>query len=463
MVRGRRSKTNNGFGQRRNKPFSPTAIEEPRGNDTSCPHNASWNPKPIVIGGRDIINAVVFFADGKHFVTGGQDGKIRRWRVEDSSCPEVAAPMDAESPVLDVAVSTNGPSLKLVACGTRSGGVMIWDATSEEMVMQFLAHDPRLGVNAVDFSPEGTRIASGSDDTNVFVMSHLFSELFVSLEHDDRVVAAKFSLDGQFVATATSAQSVRVYNSFNGTLVANFPIQVCSSRNRSLSWAPGDGKRLFALSREGIHCLDVILETTLSKWPIHSDDNPHCITMACNGTLIAASANSSVSFWDTKTHQQIGPIIYQSDPVWSMAISADYDVVATGEKKITLRNLRGVLPLQHSEDQVPDKGVAKVDIKDHTQPLCRHHAHAMEKIGNIEEAVRELRNELAISKCISCQNEDSLNKTIEAFRTKDEISKHEVAHLEETIRGLRHELTISRRVVDQFRSQSTNFHSREGG
>ena len=36
--------------------------------------------KPIEIDG---IYSVAFLADGRHIVSGGEEGKIRRWRVED--------------------------------------------------------------------------------------------------------------------------------------------------------------------------------------------------------------------------------------------------------------------------------------------------------------------------------------------------------------------------------------------
>ena len=50
--------------------------------------------------------AIACLVDGKHFVSGGKEGKIRRWRVEDDQ--EVGMPMDAKSPVLNIAVSQDG-------------------------------------------------------------------------------------------------------------------------------------------------------------------------------------------------------------------------------------------------------------------------------------------------------------------------------------------------------------------
>jgi WD40 repeat protein len=69
-----------------------------------------------------------------------------------------------------------------------------------------------------------------------------------------------------------------------------------------------------------------------------------CISLARNGTFIAASAGSSVSFWNTTTHEQIGSVIEFTHDIWSMAISANDDLVTGGDKKITLRSLCDILP-----------------------------------------------------------------------------------------------------------------------
>ena len=76
--------------------------------------------KPIKIDVRDFIYSVAFLDDGKHLVSGGQEGKIRRWRVE--SGQEVGTPMDAGSPVLSIAVSESDrvqSSQRSGACSRR--------------------------------------------------------------------------------------------------------------------------------------------------------------------------------------------------------------------------------------------------------------------------------------------------------------------------------------------------------
>ena len=165
------------------------------------------------------------------------------------------------------------------------------------------------------------------------------------------MVAAKFSPDGRLIATATwNRGSVRVYDSQNGTLLVDFPVKVNSSWNQSLAWA-SDGKKLFALSKDGyIHHVDTSAKTTLSKWHIHSSNDVSSIALAINGTFIAASAGSSVSFWDTATREEIGSVIEYTHVIRFMAMSSNYDLVTSGGRKITLRALCDILPSDYIDN-----------------------------------------------------------------------------------------------------------------
>jgi len=88
----------------------------------------------------------------------------------------------------------------------------------------------------------------------------------------------------------------------------------------------------------------------LSKWQIHSSRNAESITMASDGAFVAASSGSSVSFWDTTTQEQNGVVIEYTHNIWSMAMSSNYDLVTSGDKRITLRALCGTLPSHYLGD-----------------------------------------------------------------------------------------------------------------
>ena len=257
--------------------------------------------------------------------------------------------MYAGSPVFNITVSRDG---KWIVSGTCSGLVTVWNAETHSKVTEFKAHGG--WVRAVDVSPDATKIATGSDDHTACVWSLSTGErLLGPLKHNNPVAAAKFSPDGRLIATATwNHDSVRVYDGQNGALLVDFPVQVYSPYNQSLAWA-SDGKKLFALSKDGyIHHFDVSATTTLSKWRIHSSNgDARCITLANYGTFIAASAGSSVSFWDTATREQVGSVIKYTHVIWSMAMSSNYDLVIGGNHKITLRTLCDMLP-SHYVDNV---------------------------------------------------------------------------------------------------------------
>ena len=300
------------------------------------------NPIVIELGGRENTQSVAFLVDGKHVVSGGYSGKIRYWRVEDGK--EVGMAMDAGTLVCNMAVSRDG---KWIVSGTRDGLVAVWNAESHKKVIEFTGHSEYARV--VDVSPDGTRIASGSDDKTVCVWSlSTGRRLLGPLTHAYWVAAAQFSPDGSLIATATwHRDSVRIYTSQSGRLLVDLPIQVSSDVNQSLAWM-SDSKQLFALSDDGnIHCLDVSTRTILSKWLIHSNGNPRCISMVGNGTLMAASAGSSVSFWNTTTREQVGSVIKFTHDIKAMAISANVDLVVGGDKKITLHSLSDILHAFH--------------------------------------------------------------------------------------------------------------------
>ena len=297
--------------------------------------------KPIEIDGEHERIPIAFVGDAGYIV--GSDGKkIRRWRVNDGK--EAGQPMEVGSDVYSVAVSRDG---KWIVCGAASGRVAVWNAESHEKVSEFKGHDK--AVFAVDISPDATRLATGSYDETLCVWSCSTGEqLLAPLEHDYWVAAVKYSPDGQFIATATW-ESVRAYDSRDGRLLFDSSIWVGSPCNQSLAWV-NDSKQLFALSRDGeVHCLDVPTGRILSAWAMHSN-NPRCVALASNGAFIAVSANSSISFWDTTTHKQIGPLIHHPSSVWFMAISANDDLVISGGRKIILGKLPDILPLSYFDD-----------------------------------------------------------------------------------------------------------------
>ena len=98
-------------------------------------------------------------------------------------------PIDVGDAVFNIAVAQDE---KWVVSGTRSGLVTVWNAESYSKVTELTAHND--WVRAVNVSPDGTRIATGSEDETVCVWSVSGERLFGPLTHVHTVVVVKFSL-----------------------------------------------------------------------------------------------------------------------------------------------------------------------------------------------------------------------------------------------------------------------------
>ena len=321
-----------------------TRIIESNTRAFSIAHQS--DAKLVQIDGQEYIYVVAFLVDGKQFVSGDKEGKIRRWRVEDGK--EVGMPMDAGSPVLRIAVSRDG---KWIVSGTESGVVTVWAAENHDKVTEFQGH--KREVLAVDVSPDGRRIATGSADKTARIWSLLTSQrLLRPLGHDNELFAVKFSPNGRLIATAASRSSVRIYDSQNRRRLVDFPIRVPDYAG-CLAWA-SDSTQLFVLSCDGIiHCLDVSTGKALSQsGPV---DYRTCIVLADNDSFIAATGPFSLSFWDTATRRQIGAAIEHHDidgmgaGCIDMTISVNYDLVIAADKTITIQSLWDIIPSSYLE------------------------------------------------------------------------------------------------------------------
>jgi WD40 repeat protein len=113
--------------------------------------------------------------------------------------------------VLDVAFSPDGTRL---ATGSFDKMARVWDAVSGQCLLEVRHAEP---VAAVAFSPDGTRLAAGSHDNTARVWDVASGQQLLEVRHDNKrittvVAAVAFSPDGTRLGTGSSDRSARLWD-----------------------------------------------------------------------------------------------------------------------------------------------------------------------------------------------------------------------------------------------------------
>jgi WD40 repeat protein len=291
----------------------------------------------VIETGDGAIWSVAFDSDGMQLFSGKNDG-VRRWRVADGQELGNRMPMD----VYAISVSRDG---KWIVCGTGEGA-SVWDAKTHEKTIEV---EGTVFVGAVDISPESTRFATaaGRSDYNASIWNIITGERLVGpLQHDNAITGIKFSPNGEHIATASN-DSICVFDSRNGDQLITIKTDIPHwSPMTPLAWSY-DGQQIFvASSARKIKSFDVSTGSQLAEFQVHGDGEVESIALAANGKFLATYTDRSISFCDTSTLTQIGPVIEDSQAIYSIALSPDCSYLATGglEGNITIRNLNNILP-----------------------------------------------------------------------------------------------------------------------
>jgi len=238
----------------------------------------SDNARTIEVEGRRPVRSLIFLEDGRHLLSGGEDGIIRQWRVEDGREVQDQR-LTASGDVYAIAVSSDGNWI--VSIGLRVATV--WNRRTRQIAHTVNGHTD--WVYSTDVSPDSTRFATGSNDRRTFIWDISTGRQLVGpLEDGNSVSAARFSPNGKRLATTTTRE-LRIYNAHNGQLLRNIATGPLYSTN-PIAWS-SDSQRIFSLSYNVIRHVYVDTGTVLSEWTIPGEAiNFFSIALPSNGPQI---------------------------------------------------------------------------------------------------------------------------------------------------------------------------------
>ena len=198
-----------------------------------------------------------------------------------------------------VAVSKDG---RFIAAGSGRGDVLVWGGTTYEQVFAGKITGGTT-IYDVDFSTDSTRLVSADYQSCTAIIWDIATRKKVQTlqGHVDRVEAAKYSPQGDRIATATKG-SIRVWDSNDGQLLVDVKLKL--KPLHGLLWF---NNHLFVKTKDKkIRQIEASTGSTVSKWIV--PDASSYIALPQYGKFIAYSTRNSITFWDTSTHIQLNLI-----------------------------------------------------------------------------------------------------------------------------------------------------------
>ncbi len=221
-----------------------------------------------------------------------------------------------------------------IVTGSNDGTAKVWDARTGTPLLELKGHTS--GVSSVSYSPDGTRIVTGSGDKTAKVWDARTGTPLLELKgHTGQVTSVSYSPDGTRIVTGSDDQTANVWDARTGTLMLE--LQGHTSAVYSVSYSP-DGTRLVTGSWDKTAKVwDARSGTPLLELKGHTS-GVSSVSYSPDGTrLVTGSGDKTAKVWDARTGTPLLELKGHTGHVESVSYSPDGTRIVTGSNDMTAK------------------------------------------------------------------------------------------------------------------------------
>ncbi|CUA75672.1 putative WD repeat-containing protein all2124 [Nostoc sp, PCC 7120] [Rhizoctonia solani] len=316
-------------------------------NNLPAPGPAQTRPSLIIHEGHtDRVKSVSFSPDGQSVVSGSHDKTIRVWDVHSLSA--IGDPLKGHDDCINsLAYSPLG---NMMASGGRDRTIRLWDTNTGRQLGQPLKSDHWL--LSIAFSPDAKLIASSGIDTSLYSYTIKLCDVGRKANvgtlkgHTDAVLSVNFSPDGTRLVSGSRDHTIRIWDVERGVTIIG-PMKRHTGSVDSSVFSP-DGAQLFSCSSDSTlrhwDARDGKMIQACNSYKGHKGAAT-CVAFSPRGTYVASGGlDATVRLWDIRTGRQVDqPFEEHTDFVYSVAFSpcGQYIASGSGDYKVIIRSILG--------------------------------------------------------------------------------------------------------------------------
>lgn len=279
-----------------------------------------------LMGHVDEVWAVAFSPDGRHIVSGSSDRTIKIWDAEAGS--EILTVHGHTTRISSVAFDKEGRFITSKFMTESDHRIVkTWDSETGNCISISTREEPEVSIYEPTFSSDKRRSASWSA-RGIIVHNKDESgdtENLLLSDHSSLVYSFVFSPNGSLIASGSDDQTVKIWDAVTGDELST--LRGHTGAVYSVCFSP-DGHRIASGSFDNtikIWDVKVSTETSTLQGPSEDVHGVLSVALTLDGRRIASlSEDNTVTIWDTENGDEIQIIEYDLDGTfWSVTFSPD--------------------------------------------------------------------------------------------------------------------------------------------